>query len=338
MKPILGIGNAITDIPVFLPDKSLLEVLELPVGSMNHIDAQKERQIWEMVRGMALQYIPGGSAANTIVTAVQLGMKGGFIGKTGSDAVGYSFAESLRAEGVKAVMTGGRLPGGKAYTFFTGHQNGVAQTGQEERTFAVYPGAALEFKPEELSVDMFDGYGYLHVEGYLLQCPGVVEKAMEIAAGKGITISFDLGSVGMALRYRSTVEHLLREYVDIVFANGEEAEALTGAGYGSAAGALYELLSGKKNGIAVVKLGDEGSVVQWGAGICSIGAVPARVLDTTGAGDAYAAGFLYAHSCGADIRTCGNAGSLLASKAIEVVGPRMPKESTGEILRKVLGK
>lgn len=338
MKPILGIGNALTDIPVFLPDKSLLDALELPVGSMNHIDAQKERRIREVVQGMGVQYIPGGAAANTVAAAVQLGMKGGFIGKTGSDAVGQSFAESLRADGVKAVMLDGKLPGGRTYTFFTGHHRGVTPTVQQERTFAVYLGAALEFKPEELSVDMFEGYGYLHIEGYLLQCPGVVGKAMEIAAGKGMTISFDLGSAGMAMRYRSTIEHLLREYVDIVFANGEEAAAFTGTDAGSSVGALHKVLGGKENSIAVVKLGAEGSVVQKGGEICLIEAVSANVLDTTGAGDAYAAGFLYAHSCGADIRTCGHAGSLLASKAVEVVGPRIPKESTDDFLQRAMVK
>ncbi len=325
MKSILAIGNAITDIPVLLPDDSLLKELELQLGSMNHVDAGMAAKVWEKIKGYQVEYIQGGSAANTVVAAAQLGMKCGFIGKIGNDSVGEVFRRGLEDERVECTLFTGSRPSGRAVAFIT-PPNG-------ERTFATYLGAALEQMPDELDEKMFRGYDYLHVEGYLLQCAGVVERAMEIARGLGMKISFDLGSCGIVKRYRETVHRMVQQYADIVFAN--ELEALE---FASAAGvdgnsenwaseALEYIHSQMKKGgegVAVVKLGAKGSLVTDGSRVCEIGALPVEVVDTTGAGDAYAAGFLYAHSKGADLSRCCKGGALLASKVIQQLGPKIP--------------
>ncbi len=312
-RQILGMGNALTDIPVVLPDRSLLKRMGFPAGSMTHIGARREREIWSKLQDMELQCIPGGSAANTVVAAVQLGMGGGFIGKVGPDGPGKGFAAGMERYGVCANLLEGTVPSGKAFTFIT--------PPDRERTFATFLGAALEFVPDELNEEMFCGYDYLHVEGYLLQCPGVVEKAMEMAKKSGMTISFDLGSAGTVKKYHHTIARLVHDYADIVFANEQEAEAFAGVSAAEALGVLADSMGEK--GIAVVKLGASGSLVQRGDEHYEIAPVPAAVVDTTGAGDAYAAGFIHAHSMGADIRSCGEAGSLLASKVVAVVGPKI---------------
>ena len=325
MKSILAIGNAITDIPVLLPDDSLIKELDFLLGSMNHVDAGMAAKVWEKIQGCRVQYIQGGSAANTVVAAAQLGMKCGFIGKIGNDSVGEVFRRGLEDERVECTLFTGSRPSGRAVAFIT-PPNG-------ERTFATYLGAALEQRPEELDERMFSGYDYLHVEGYLLQCPGVVERAMEIAVGLGMKISFDMGSCGIVKRYREIVHRVISRYADIVFANELEAlEFASSAGIDSsneswAFEALEYIHSQMKKGdraIAVVKLGEQGSLVTDGNQVCEIGALPVEVADTTGAGDAYAAGFLYAHSKGADLCSCGNGGALLASKVVSQLGPKIP--------------
>ncbi len=325
MKSILAIGNAITDIPVLLPDDSLLKELEFTVGSMNHVDARRAAVVWEKIQGCKVQYIQGGSAANTVVAAAQLGMKCGFIGKTGDDSVGEVFRRGLEDEGVECTLFTGSQPSGRAVAFIT-PPNG-------ERTFATYLGAALEQIPQELDRQMFNGYDYLHVEGYLLQCPGVVERAMEIAVELGLKISFDMGSCGIVKRFRDSVHRMVSQYADIVFAN--ELEALE---FASSAGVdcrseswafdaleyIHGLMGKGGEPVAVVKLGAEGSLVTDGSKVCKVDALPVEVVDTTGAGDAYAAGFLYAHSRGADLCSCGKGGALLASKVISLLGPKIP--------------
>ena len=325
MKSILAIGNAITDIPVLLPDDSLLKELEFQLGSMSHVDAQRAALVWEKIQGCDVKYIQGGSAANTVVVAAQLGMKCGFVGKIGNDAVGEVFRRGLEDEGVECTLFTGSQPSGRAVAFIT-PPNG-------ERTFATYLGAALEQLPEELDEQMFRGYDYFHVEGYLMQCPRVVERAVEIAKGLGMKISFDLGSCGIVKRFRESVHRLVAEYSDIVFANELEAlEFASSAGIDQsseswAVEALEYIHSRMKKGtgaIAVVKLGAQGSLITDGNQICRIDALPVDVVDTTGAGDAYAAGFLYAHSKGADLCSCGRGGALLASKVVSQLGPKIP--------------
>lgn len=352
MQSVLGIGNAMVDIPVILPDNSLLEAFGFQPGSMNHICLDKEWQIRDAMQEMELHPLQGGSAANTVAAASRLGMKCGFIGKVGKDAMGNHFKEELEHDGVHVCLLEGKLPSGRAYTFIGSKGNGTSEQteGAEGRTFAAYLGAALEFLPEELAEEMFDGYDCLHVEGYLLQCKGVVERAMEIAAGRGMTISFDLGGPGIVKRYGGTIRHLLQEHVDIVFANAPEAEAYAAAvcGADAVAGMDYkdmaEILRGAlkggnaRGGIAILKMGGEGSLVYRYGKCHPIAAVPVKVLDTTGAGDAYAAGFLYAYSRSSDICLCGNAASLLASKAVGTVGARISQKNIDDFIQYALVK
>lgn len=323
MKHILGIGNAITDIPVFLPSGSLLQEFNFLPGSMNHIDGQVMGELWKRVQGMELQYIAGGAAANTVAALQRLGAKCRFVGKIGRDAVGEKFVQGHRGDGVDMLLLEGEQESGKALTFISGRDG--------ERTFATCLGAALEFTPQELKEEMFCGYDLLHIEGYLLQAAGVVERAMEIAKGMGMKISIDLGSAGIVMRYREVLHRLVADFADIVFANEQEAQAFSGAEGEEALEYIHSVMK-QPGSIAVVKLGEEGSLIKRGDEVFRIGAVSAEVMDTTGAGDAYAAGFLYALSCGAPMEKCGETGSFVASEVVSAVGPKLPEDSWKAIL------
>lgn len=323
MKSLLGTGNAVTDMMVLLPDSSMLRELGLPEGGMSHVDADSAGRILERLSGQEYKCVPGGSAANTVAAAARLGMGGGFIGKVGKDTVGKLYGRVMEDDGVKAYLLEGSLPSARAVTFITPPDG--------ERTFATYLGAALEFLAAELREEMFEGYDYLHVEGYLMQCGDVVERAVEIAKGKGMTISFDLGSCGIVGNFHERVCRIVADYADIVFANEQEAGTISGKGREEALRWIYSLMASESK-MAVVKLGGEGSLVMAGGNISVIGAVPARAVDTTGAGDAYAAGFLYAHSRGAAPALCGEIGSLLASRVVEAIGPKLDERGWEEVL------
>ncbi len=310
MKSILGIGNALTDILAVLPDDELLKKCHLPKGSMQHVDEATGDKIWQMLKVMGVQYVPGGSAANTIAGASIFGMKSGFIGKVGDDELGSLFKSGQENIGIKPILLKGTLSSGRAMVFVTAPN--------AERTFAVYLGAALELVPEDLKPHFFEGYDYFHIEGYLVQNQALVRRAVEFAKQAGSIISIDLASYNVVESNDAFLHDIIEEYVDIVFANETEAKAFTKK---EPLQALDEIAKMCK--IAVVKLGPDGSMVKCGNEYCKIEAYPAECIDATGAGDIYAAGFLYAHSLGMPIEICGRVGSIISSKVVEVVGPKV---------------
>lgn len=326
MKSILGAGNALTDLVFTLPDKSLLEGLGLRAGSMTHVGRQEQERLLGLLEGCGRAVIPGGSAANTVAATARLGLSSGFIGMVGDDAIGRIYAEEMQGSGVEAHLLKGRNPSGTAIAIITPSDG--------ERTFATYLGAALELSPEHIDCNLFLGYDIFHLEGYLIQCPQVVEQMLRCAKLRGMTISFDLGSFNIVERNRSLLQSLVGEYVDIVFANGEEAEAFTGEGPEGAAQAISSMGKGK---IAVVKLGADGSIVRRGSQVCRVEAKRVKAIDTTGAGDAYAAGFLYAFAHGAELNDCGVCGTVLASEAVVELGPKIGKNGW-EVVKKGVGE
>lgn len=313
-KSILGIGNALIDITFMLPDNSVLEGLGLPAGSMNHVGRDQRDRILKSLEDCMCGTVPGGSAANTIVAAATLGIKCGFVGMVGDDRIGRDYIKNMVENGVESRMLEGKEPSGTSLALINSKDG--------ERTFATYLGAALELVPEIIGESLFDGYDSLHIEGYLMQSPGVLEKIMRIARMKGMTISFDLGSYNIVERNLSLMKSLVEKYVDIVFANNAEAMAFTGRKPEEAARMISAMGEGK---VSVVKLGAEGSLVYGAGELYRIGAKKVKAIDTTGAGDAYAAGFLYAYSCGAGLYECGRCGTILASEAVVELGPKIGK-------------
>ena len=311
MKSILGIGNALTYILAVLPDDSLLSEYHLPKGSMQHVDMETGDKIWAALKPLGVKYVAGGSAANTITCTSILGMPSGFIGKIGDDELGLLFKSDQEQYGVKTTLLKSPHSSGRSMVFVSG--------GNAERTFAVYLGAALDLVPEDLKPEFFEGYDYFHIEGYLVQNQALARRAVELAHKAGCIISIDMASYNVVESNLAFLHDIVERYVDIVFANETESKAFTKLD--DPRKALDEIARMCK--VAVVKVGKDGSWIRSGENIHFIEAYPAQTIDATGAGDTYAAGFLFAHSLGLPLEACGHAGSIIAAKVVEVLGTKI---------------
>lgn len=309
MAKFIGLGNALVDILVQLPNDAKLFELNLPKGSMQLVDAERMQSILAQTDGLSRTLAAGGSAANTIHGLANLGADAAFIGKVGDDPFGQAFANDLVQNGVTPIMFKANTESGRALAFITP---------DSERTFAVYLGAAIEMTENDLSTDLFNGYTHFHIEGYLVQNHNLIRRAVELAKQNGCTISLDLASYNVVEENKAFLREIIERYVDIVFANEEEAKAFTGK---LPVDALKELA--KLAEIAVVKLGAEGSLIKQGDNIYEVGVIEVSSIDTTGAGDLYAAGFLYGLSKGLSLLKCGEIGAILSGHVIEVLGPKM---------------
>lgn len=318
MDKIIGLGNALVDVLATLPDDSLLEEMRLPKGSMQLIDEDKFLEISRTFAAMKTHKATGGSAGNTVLALGNLGAKPGFIGKIGKDDFGQFFQKNATKHGIDPKLLFGELPTGVASTF-------VSPGG--ERTFGTYLGAAATLKAENLTLDMFKGYAYLYIEGYLVQDRELILRAVQLGKEAGLQICLDMASYNIVAENWELFDILITQYVDIVFANEEEARAYTGK---EAWEAMNEIAS--KCSIAVVKLGAKGSCIRKGTECIAMEVTPVKkVTDTTGAGDYYAAGFLYGLTCGYSLEKCCSIGSLLASQVIQVVGTTLSKKKWDEI-------
>ena len=309
MASVLGLGNALVDILVGVPNDDFLNHFDLPKGSMQLIDENTATKITQHVKSFELRKAPGGSAANTINGLSKLEVKTGFIGKIGNDEIGNFFKEDMIRSGIKPMLSTGKAPSGRALVFVTP---------DSERTFATYLGAAIELVPSELDENEFRGYSYFHIEGYLVQNHDLVRQAVKIAKKHGLKVTLDLASYNVVEQNMDFLDEIIRDYVDIVFANQDEAKAFTGLDPEGALSALAGLCD-----IAVVKVGRKGSLIQKGKEVHRIGIIDATPLDKTGAGDLYASGFIYGLINKYPLAVCGEIGSILSGKVIEVVGPKM---------------
>lgn len=247
MKSILGIGNALTDILAILPDNTLLTKFNLPEGSMQHVDAKTGNVIWESLKEIGIQYVAGGSAANTISGAAIFGMPAGFIGKVGDDELGSLFKAEQVQNGIRSNLLKGTAASGRAMVFITAPN--------ADRTFATYLGAALQLEPEDLKPEYFDGYDYLYLEGYLVQNQRLIRRAVEIGKKKEMIICLDMASYNVVESNNAFLHDIVKNYIDIVFANETEATSFTGHEPRKALDVIAELCD-----IAVVKIGKDGSM------------------------------------------------------------------------------
>jgi sugar/nucleoside kinase (ribokinase family) len=328
MKKILGMGNALVDIMITLESDTILEMLGLPKGSMQLVDKDRSNDVLEALKHYKKSQSAGGSAANTIHGLAMLGAPAGFIGVVGEDDLGGFFVRDMIRAGVDPHMIHSKQETRRAIALVTP---------DSERTFATFLGAAVELSDDHLvpgilwsGFPVFKEYSYFHIEGYLVQNHALVKKALELAKEHGLMISLDLASYNVVEGNREFLEDIIRRYVDILFANEDEAKAMTGM---NPENAVKEI--GKFVEIAVVKTGHKGSLVMTGTEYCEIGIIPVKPIDTTGAGDLYAAGFLYGHLMGMPMQKCGELGALLAGNVIEFMGSKMPDERWKNIKNQV---
>lgn len=316
-KSVLGIGNALIDVLINIPDDSVLDKFGLPKGSMTLVDAKLSAEIKQETKNGNRSIQTGGSAANTVHGIARLGGACGYIGKISDDEFGNFYVEDFRKNNINTHFYFSNTG--------TGHATGLISP-DSERTFGTYLGAAMELTSEEMTPEVFRNYGIMHIEGYLVQNHALIESAMKVAKNNGLLVSVDMASFNIVGANLDFLNRIINEYVDIVFANEEEAFALTGLQPEAALDKIAEMCD-----IAVVKLGAHGSLIKAGGRVIRIDAIPAKSIDTTGAGDIYASGFLYALAEGYDLEVGGKIGSLLAGNVVEVMGAKIP-ESTWEKL------
>ena len=309
MKKILGIGSALVDILTQIPNEQILKELNLPKGSMTYVDAQTSVEIGKKLAYLGNQMASGGSAANTMSGLAQLGVETGFLSKIGKDEVGEFFVKQMTETHVQPLMLKSETPSGRVQALVTA---------DGERTFATCLGAAAEMCADDIQPELFEGWDIFYVEGYLVANPTMLRKAVETAKAQGMTIAIDLASYNVVEESRDFLLELINNYVDIVFANEKEAFALTGLEPEAALNYIAERCD-----IAVVKVGAKGAFIKRGNEIVTIPPMKADVVDTTGAGDMWAAGFLAGLVKGESLQKCGMMGAIVAKNIIEVVGAKM---------------
>lgn len=310
MKKIIGIGNALVDALVILPNDDLLKIFGLSKGSMTLIGDEEQQRIQECFASLDVKRATGGSAGNTMLALANLGANPGFIGAVGAGATGEFFAANCARCGIKPYLSTLPMQSGIAYTFIT--PGG-------ERTFATYLGAAAMMGPEDLTPEMFEEYDYLYVEGYLVQNHALILRAVELAKEKGLKICLDLASYNIVAADHEFFTRLVTDYVDVVFANEEEARAFAKAEAAEALECLHSLCE-----VAVVKLGAAGStIMNEGEKSFAPAMEVSEVVDTTAAGDFYAAGVMYGLMNDCSAEQCIALGTLLSGHVIQIVGTQL---------------
>jgi sugar/nucleoside kinase (ribokinase family) len=312
MKKILGIGNALVDILVKLQNDEPLRKLNLPKGSMQLIDQTTMQRIAEATSTYTQHTATGGSASNTIVALAQLGCHVGFIGKVGHDNLGSFYSDDLTYNGVTPHLLKSDLHSGRC---------NVLISNDSERTMATYLGAAVTLNAEDLDINIFRQYDILHIEGYLVQNYTLITRAAQLAKEAGLTISIDLASYNIVAENIDFLQDFVSKYVDIVFANEDEATAFTNQPAEQAVHTLAQQTS-----LAIVKVGAKGSYIKQANTLFHIPAEKVKPIDTTGAGDIYAAGFLYGYANNLPLNRCAEIGTLCAGHVIEEIGAKITPE------------
>lgn len=318
MERILGIGNALVDIIVKLPNENILKEFSLPKGSMQLVDKIMAGNIDYATNGLDIKLASGGSSANTIHGLARMGAKTGYIGKTGDDSHGTFFKKDMESAGIETFISFGTTDTGRAITLVTP---------DSERTFATYLGSSVELSSSDINESILSHFTYVHVEGYSVQNHNLVEETFKKAKKCGMKISLDLASYNVVEANLQFLKEMTEKYVDIVFANEDEARSFTGENPEKAVKDISLMCD-----IAVVKTGKNGSIIRKGPDEYRIGVIKANPIDTTGAGDLYAAGFLFGLTNGYSLSKCGDLGALLSGKVIEVLGAKIQPSVWNEIL------
>jgi sugar/nucleoside kinase (ribokinase family) len=314
---ILGIGNALVDIITMLQDDQIIRSLKLPKGSMTLVDREMSDRVQQEIANEKRRLVTGGSVANAINGVANLKVPCGFLGTVGEDELGILFEEEQKNQGILPLLIHSDLPTGRAV--------GLVEP-DGERTFATYLGAASELRPDDISVERLHGFDIFFIEGYLVYNHALIMAAASAAKNAGLTIALDLSSYNVVEANREILDELVDDYVDIIFANEEEAIAFTGL---QPLDAVINLAG--RCDIAVVKVGKEGAWIQQGTIRHLVPAAGDLVVDTTGAGDFFAAGFLAGIAKGYDLEKSGKLGALLASRVIRVPGAKLDEAEWIEI-------
>ena len=308
---VVGIGNALVDV-LSHEDDDFVDQHDLVRGAMTLIDTERAEHLYAAM-GPGIE-VSGGSVANSMAGVASFGGRAAYMGRVFEDQLGTVFGHDLRAQGVtyrtKPATDG--PPTGRSL---------IIVTSDGQRTMNTYLGSSEFFGPGDVDVDLVRGAAVTLLEGYLFDRPSSQEAywlASKIATDAGRKVALSLSDLFCVERHHDDFLSLVRERVDILFANETEACALWGCDEVETAveRARAEV------GIACITLGEKGSVIVSGSETHEIPCYPTEVVDTTGAGDLYAAGMLYGYTAGRPLPECGRLGGLAASEIIGHIGAR----------------
>jgi sugar/nucleoside kinase (ribokinase family) len=325
---VLGMGNAIVDI-VAHADDALVEELGLARGAMTLVDEGRSAFLYRRL-GPARE-VSGGSCANTVAAVAALGGSAAYVGRVRDDQLGRIFTHDIRAAGV--TFRSAASPTGPSTA-----TSMIFVTPDGQRTMNTYLGACVELGPEDVDEELVAAAGVTYLEGYLWDRPeakAACLKAAGICHGAGNRLALSLSDSFCVDRWRAEFRGLVEREVDILFAN--EAEVASLYEVATFDEALREV--GRHVGLAAVTRGPRGSVVVRGDEVHVVDAAPiGRMVDTTGAGDLYAAGFLRGLTMGFDLPACGRLGSLCAAEIIQQYGARPERPLLPLLERVVAGR
>ena len=317
---VAAIGNAIVDV-IAPADDSFLNANQLTKGAMMLVDADQSATLYsKMAAGVETS---GGSAANTIAGLSSFGGKGAFLGKVANDQLGAVFAHDMRAIG--AHFGNPPLEDGPATAVSM-----INVTPDGQRTMCTYLGASVMFTDDDVDAAVIEGARIAYLEGYLFDAEAArraFAKAAALAHGSGRMIALTLSDSFVVERHRGALLGFIENQVDLLFANEAEVTALFETdSFDAAVSALRERVT-----LAAVTRSERGSVILSQGERLTVAAEPVeKVVDTTGAGDQYAAGFMFGLARGRPLQQCGKLGSLAAAEVISHYGPR-PQVSLAEL-------
>ncbi len=323
---ILGIGNAMVDVTTRVED-TFLSRHDMHKGAMILVDAQAAEALYgAMPPGIESS---GGSAGNTCAVASILGARVAYLGKVANDQLGDVFAHDMRTQGVHFPSV--RLTDGAPTARCL-----ILVTPDGQRTMNTYLGACVTFGEDDVDEDVVAAASVTYLEGYLFDPPtaqAAFRKAAAAAHRAGQQVALSLSDAFCVNRHRAAFRDLVSGHVDILFANETEITSLYEKNtFAEAAEAVRGDVA-----LAALTRSEAGSVIIRGEETVTIAAEPARVIDTTGAGDAYAAGFLTGWTAGRPLAACGRMGSLAAAEVIGHYGAR-PESDLRATVARVLGQ
>ena len=316
---VVGVGSALMDILAQEPDHFMVR-LGVEKGGMNLVDQVYIDQLVAQTSS-PLSIVSGGSACNSAIGVAKLGGAGRFVGKMGSDEMGRLFIQDLINNRVDPVLLNSETPTGRVLSVISP---------DAQRSMFTYLGASAEMLPDEISQNCFNDAAVVHVEGYLLFNRDLMMAVLRAAKKSGALVSLDLASFNVVEESLDVLEDIIRDYVDILIANEDEAKAY--CGHANEQKALTAM--SKNVSLAALKLGSRGSYIACGNQIFTIAPQGSgEAVDTTGAGDLWASGFLFGMVNGYPIEKSGQLASACGHEVCQVIGAKIPEDGWERIRR-----
>jgi sugar/nucleoside kinase (ribokinase family) len=317
MKQAVGVGAALVDLMASVSEEWVARQKKVK-GSMNLMKWGEMGRILGNVEDLGI--VPGGSASNTAIGLSRLGGLVRFICKVGNDDLGDVYSLNLCQNGVEGYVRKSATPTGRVLS---------AVTPDAQRTMFTYLGASAELLPTEIGDIPFSKANVLYLEGYLAYNPSLLLYCIQAARNNNLEVAFDCGSCGVIQDCRFIIDKLIEDQeIDILIANEDEAHILT-----SVEEDLACMEMAKMAKISVVKLGKKGSIIGEKDNVIQISASEIKPLDTTGAGDLWAAGFLYGYLNDWPLRKCGELAAAAAAEVIQVMGSIIPDEGYKRLIK-----